>query len=330
MKIMIAGLGSIGRRHLRNLLSLGERDILLYRTHQSTLPDEELAAFPIETDLAAALSHRPEAVIVANPTALHLRVAIPAAEAGCHLLMEKPVSHTLEGIDALHKALEHGGGMMLVGFQFRFHPTLQKAAELLHAGAIGKALSVRAHWGEYLPGFHPWEDYRASYAARGELGGGVVLTLCHPLDYMGWLLGEADALWAFTSRQSLMEITVEDTAEIGLRFKSGTTGSVHLDYTQRPATHTLEIVGEGGTMRWENASGKLSVYQVQTQTPAWEDFLPPTGFERNDLFLAEMRHFLALVRNEEKSVCDLQEGVRSLRWALAAHQSAKEKRLVEL
>ena len=86
---MIAGLGSIGRRHLRNLLALGERDILLYRTHQSTLPDDELASFPVETDLDAALAHNPDAVIVANPTALHLDVAIPAARTGCHLLLEK-------------------------------------------------------------------------------------------------------------------------------------------------------------------------------------------------------------------------------------------------
>ncbi len=78
MKFLIAGLGSIGRRHLRNLLALGERDILLYRTHHSSLPDDELAGFPVETDLEAALAHQPDAVIVSNPTALHLQVAIPA------------------------------------------------------------------------------------------------------------------------------------------------------------------------------------------------------------------------------------------------------------
>jgi predicted dehydrogenase len=330
MKILIAGLGSVGHRHLRNLLTLGEQDIILYRTHYSTLPDDELAPFPVETDLAAALAHKPEAVIIANPTALHLQVAIPAAEAGCHLLLEKPLSHSLDGLDQLELALQRGGGNVLMGFQFRFHPTLRKAAELLQAGAIGKLLSARAHWGEYLPGFHPWEDYRTSYAARDDLGGGVILTLSHPLDYLGWLLGEAEALWAFTGRLSGLELSVEDTAEIGLRFKNGTLGSLHLDYAQRPATHTLEIVGERGTLRWENASGKLSVYRAETEPAGWEDFLLPAGFERNDLFLSEMRHFLALIRNEEKSICDYQEGIRSLRWALAAHQSAREKRLIEL
>ena len=122
MKFMIAGLGSIGRRHFRNLLALGERDILLYRTQQSTLPDDELAGFPVETDLQSALAHHPQAVIVANPTALHLEVAIPAAETGCSLLLEKPVSHSMEGMDQLEQTMERSGGRLLVGFQFRFHP----------------------------------------------------------------------------------------------------------------------------------------------------------------------------------------------------------------
>ena len=94
MKIMIAGLGSIGRRHLRNLLALGETDLLLYRTRQSTLPDDEFSTIPVETDLEAALAQNPQAVIISNPTALHLDVAIPSAQHGCHLLIEKPVSHT--------------------------------------------------------------------------------------------------------------------------------------------------------------------------------------------------------------------------------------------
>src|SRR5512140_1907619 len=93
MKFLIAGYGSIGRRHMRNLLALGQKDILLYRTHRSTLTEEELAGFTVETDLRAALDYHPDAVIISNPTALHLDVAIPAARQGCHILMEKPVAH---------------------------------------------------------------------------------------------------------------------------------------------------------------------------------------------------------------------------------------------
>jgi len=171
MKILIAGFGSIGRRHFSNLKALGDaagrpHEFVFYRTGRSTLPDDEITAYPVETDIRAALAHRPNAVVVANPTALHLDVAIPAAESGCHLLLEKPVSHSLERIDALRSALAQGGGQVLVGFQFRFHPALRRIRQWLAQEAIGPIVSLRAHWGEYLPGWHPWEDYRRGYAYR--------------------------------------------------------------------------------------------------------------------------------------------------------------------
>ncbi len=325
MKFLISGLGSIGRRHFRNLLALGERDILLHRTHRATLPDDELAGFPVETDLTKALAHRPDALIVANPTALHLEVAIPAAEAGCHILMEKPISHSLAGVDQLAAALKHGGGQCLVGFQFRFHPGLRQVKAWLEAGLIGMPLSARAHWGEYLPGWHPWEDYTQGYAARPDLGGGVVLTLSHPLDYLRWLLGEVEGLWAFTSNQGL-GMAVEDTAEIGLRFSSGCLGSLHLDYNQRPPSHTLEITGTQGRILWDNADGIARAYQAEG-AKASQIVSPPEGFERNWLFTDELRHFLRVMRGEVMPLCNLQDGIQALRLSLGALESAEKRKL---
>jgi predicted dehydrogenase len=326
MKFLVAGLGSIGRRHIRNLWALGERDILLYRTHRSTLPEDEFAGLPVETSLEAALEQRPQAVIVANPTALHLEVAIPAARAGCHLFLEKPLSHSLDGLAELEEAVQESGVQALVGFQFRFHPGLQRIKSLLREGAIGRPLSARAHWGEYLPGWHPWEDYRQAYSARRDLGGGVILTLCHPLDYLRWLLGEVDCVWAFAGSLGDLALEVEDTAEIGLRFGSGALGSLHLDYNQRPTTHTLEIMGTQGTLRWDNPSGAVSLFQAEApgegQANGWQVFPAPQGFERNQLFLSEMGHFLQVTGGQAQPLCTLADGRRVLELALAAQRSA--------
>lgn len=328
MKLLIAGLGSVGRRHFRNLIALGETDILLYRTHHSTLPDEELAGFPVLTDLDTALSHHPQAVIVANPTSLHLEVAIPAAQAGCHLLLEKPISNSMEGISELSRAVEQGGGQVLVGFQYRYHPCLIQTIQFLQEGIIGRPLSTRAVYGEYLPNMHPWEDYHQSYSSRKDMGGGVILTLCHPLDTLRWMLGEVRELWAFAGRLTEFELDVEDTAEIGLRFTSGAVGSVHLDYYQRPPAHNLVIAGTKGILRWDNASGVLQIYRAETDN--METFPPPRGFGRNDMFLAEMRHFLAIVRGEERPACTLEDGRKALELALAAHESQNQRRLIKL
>ncbi len=320
MKFLIAGYGSIGRRHLRNLRALGEEDILLLRSRRSTLPEDEIAGLVVESELAAALAHRPDAVIISNPTALHLDVAIPAAEMGCAILLEKPISNDLARLPELQAAVQRGGARVLVGFQLRFHPTLIAAANLLAEGAIGRVTSARAHWGEYLPDWHPWEDFRQGYAARPDLGGGVILTLCHPFDYLRWLLGEYEVAWA-TGGSLGLGLEVEDSAEIGLRFAQGAAGTLHLDYLQRPAAHTLEVIGTQGSLRWNNADASLAVFQAGQAN--WRTILPPDGFERNWLFLDEMRHFLAVARGETQAVCSLEDGARALALALSAREAIK-------
>lgn len=331
MKFLIAGLGSIGRRHLRNLRALGEQDILLYRTHNATLPDDELFGIPVETDLRRALDRKPDAVIVANPTALHLDVAIPAAEAGCHILLEKPVSASLDRLDELQAALQRGGGKVTGGFQFRFHPGLQRIKGLLEAEAIGTPVSARATWGDYLPGWHPWEDYHQTYAARPDLGGGVVLTLCHPLDYLHWMLGEAEAVAAFTGQQGL-GLEVVDTAEIGIKFRNGMLASVHLDYVRRPPQHSLEIVGTEGTITWDNADGAVRLAQVGPDGKAgdWQLFPSPPGFERNNMFLDEMRNFIEVIQGKAEPASTLEDEIYTLKLALAAMQAGREMRVEEV
>jgi predicted dehydrogenase len=319
MKVMIAGFGSIGRRHFRNLHALGERDIVVYHTGHSTLPDEELAGFPVESDLRSALAYGPDAVIISNPTALHLDVAIPAAKCGCHLLIEKPISHSMARVNELQQAAEQNGVRILVGYQFRFHPGVRQVKELLREKAIGEPLTVQAHWGEYLPGWHPWEDYKTAYAARLELGGGVILTLSHPLDYLHWFFGEVDSLSAMTSQKGL-NLPVEDSAEILLRFKNGVLGSVHLDYNQRPPAHWLEIIGTQGTIHWDNSSGVVSVTGVEEsgELVDGQEFALPEGFERNTMFLEELRHFKEVVGGNVEPICSLTDGITALRLALAA------------
>jgi predicted dehydrogenase len=336
MKFLIAGFGSIGRRHFHNLLSLGERDIIFYRTGHGTLPDQELAGFNVETDLDAALAHNPDAVVVSNPTALHMDIAIPAAQAGCHLLLEKPISHTLADINPFLEAISSGGGKVLVGFQFRFHPGLLRIGGLLREGVIGQPTSVRAHWGEYLPAWHPWEDYRKGYSARSDLGGGVILTLCHPLDYLRWLIGDVEGVWAFSNHLSGLNLDVEDTAEIGVHFTNGVIGSVHVDYIQRPPTHTLEIIGTQGSIRWDNADGTVKLFLAKndggksSEDGIWQSFPTPVDFDRNRMFMALMEHFIDVAEEKQDPICTIEDGIQALKLALAALESSKDKQYKHL
>jgi len=343
MKYLIAGLGSIGRRHMRNLIALGERDIILYRTRKATMSDDELTGFPVETDLQEALNkHKPDAVIVANPTSMHLDVAIPAAEAGCAILLEKPISNSTERLDQLEAAVKKSGSKVLVAFQFRFHPGLMRAKQLISGGEIGRIISAHVHFGEYLPAWHPWEDYRKGYAARADMGGGVVLTQCHSLDYLPWLAGKVESVWGFTAKLSDLEVDVEDTAEIGLRFESGTLGNLHLDFNQQPPAHRFEIIGTKGSLKWDLSDGATRIYRSSPESLAtstgmgiksggeWEAYPLPENWERNVMFLEQMKHFVAVVRGEVESVCTLEDGVCVQQLVNAIHKSNAEGRIVEL
>ena len=326
MKFLIAGLGSIGRRHMRNLLALGEKDIVLYRTGKSTMPEEDLAGFPRETNLQVALEkHKPDAVIVSNPTAYHLDVAIPAAQAGCAILLEKPVSHSLARLDILQDAVNQSGSKVLVGFQFRFHPGMLRAKQLIMDGEIGRIISAHVHFGEYLPAWHPWEDYRQGYAARADMGGGVVLTQCHSLDYLPWLVGKVESVWGFVAKLSDLEVDVDDTAKIGLRFVNGAMGSIHLDYNQQPPAHYFEVIGTKGSLQWNLSDGATRIYRAEKKD--WHVYPLPAGWERNVMFMEQMKHFVNVVKRQVEPSCTLEDGVRVQQIIEAVYKSQQTGRL---
>lgn len=322
--VLVAGSGSIGRRHLANLRRLGLTDARLYRSGRRD-PAAPAVDAPEEFDLARALAARPRAVLVCNPSALHLETALAAARAGAHLLVEKPLSHTLDCTDVLAREVQERGLVALVGFQYRFHPGLLRMKRWIEEGALGRVLSARVHWGEDLSSWHPGEDWRRSYAARRDLGGGAVRTLCHPFDYLRWLLGEAVSVQAEVSGAAL-SLDVEDLAHVTLRFEGGAVATVTLDYVQKPRTHGLEVVGTRGRACWSDEDGAAYLYDAARgrATP----FRPPPGFSRNDVFLDEMRHFLACLDGREVPACTIEDGRAAVEVADAALRSAEEGRRI--
>lgn len=318
MKFLIAGMGSIGRRHLRNLLSLGYKDIILYRTHKSTLPDEELSDFPAEKTMEGALSHQPAAVIISNPTFMHMQTAVPAAKAGCALFIEKPIAYQMDELAPFEKVINNKKNKIFSAFQFRFNPGLKKIKDILDTGEIGQPLSFRCHWGEYLPDWHPWEDYRASYSANSEMGGGVVLTLCHPVDYLRWLFGDVQELYASTGQIGGLDIRAEDSAEVVWTHKNGVRGSLHLDYFRRPKRHDLEITCAEGVISWDYESSSAVLRKTDGKVTV---FPAPEGYTRNHMFLDEMKHFIRILEKDIQPVCTYDDGKAALHLAWGILQS---------
>ncbi|MDV6345520.1 Gfo/Idh/MocA family oxidoreductase [Nitrosomonas sp. Is37] len=319
MKALVVGLGSIGVRHLNNLYSLGVRELGAVRTRNLPPPREIIPKdVTFFQDLDFALSQKFNLVIVANPTSFHLETLVKALKAGSNVYVEKPLAHERQYLTELTPYLISTEPKVLVGCQLRMHPGLQKIEEWINESKLGKIYSVQVDLGEYLPDWHPWEDYRQSYAARADQGGGVILTLIHELDYLHWLFGKPKNVYAIGGHRTSLEVTVEDTALITLETERGICIQLRMDYWRKPPTRHMNIVAEKGIVDWDYHTRLTTLKQNGKILDQIE--LPPT-WDRNELFLSMMREFLEGLSKGSTPRVTLQDGIDVLQTALTAKES---------
>jgi predicted dehydrogenase len=343
LKVLFVGLGGIGQRHARNLRTLlgDDVDMLAYRVRGlSHVVTPTLDADPtrnLETEyrirvfsvLEEALAERPAIAFICNPSSLHVPAALSCVRAGCDVFLEKPVSSDLGGVPELVEEVRRRRCIVMVGYQLRFHPGFIALHRMVAERSVGALLSVRAVVGEYLPGWHRYEDYRTMYAARADLGGGVVVSQIHEFDYLYALFGLPRRVFTVGGHLSDLEIDVEDVASTLMEFEvDGRPLPVHLhqDYVQRPPNRSCEVLGTRGRLVMDFPSLSLTHVDVDggQQRQSWETWT------RNEAFQDELRHFLECVRTRQRPVVDLADGLASLRMALAAKESMVTRRAVAL
>ncbi len=344
MRVLFVGLGGIGQRHLRNFRRVvGDAlDPIAYRVRgdspvlTDTLevePGADLGTkYGLRTfdDLSRAFDESPELVIVSNPSSFHVATARAAVRRGLNVFVEKPLAHSADGVADLVAEAEKAGVVGLVGYQLRFHPCLEHVEAILREKLLGRVLSVRAHVGEYLPGWHKYEDYRQMYAARADLGGGVILSQIHEFDYLYWLFGMPSRMFTCGGHLSDLELDVEDVASTVMQIElEGNAVPVQLqqDYVQRPPSRGLEIVGTRGRLALDLIATRLVRYG---ETGEVAETFEPAAFQRNDLFLAQTRHIVSCLRGAEKPRVSLRGGARSLLLALASRASMERGDVVDV
>ena len=332
LKFLVVGSGSIGTRHIRNLINLGVTNIAVCDSNQDQLTKVQ-DTYKIKeayTDLSEALKQGADAVVVCTPTATHLSVAIEAAKKSCHVFIEKPLSDTMELVDELIEKIGENKKVLMIGFNFRFHPCMQKMKGLLLEGKIGKIISARAQIGQYLPDWRPTKDYRTSYSAQKALGGGIILDAIHELDYIRWFMGEVSEVFCYADKLSNLELDTEDTAEMLLRFNSKAIGNIHMDYVQRTYNRQCEIIGDQGTITWNFNDNIVRLYSAETGQ--WQLFNINDGkkFDFNETYLEEMACFLDCIKGTSEPPVDGVEGKRIQQVAIAAKTSAETGQVVRL
>jgi predicted dehydrogenase len=240
---------------------------------------------------------------------------LEAARRGCHLFIEKPLSHSHEGVDELAGVVERQHLVSLVACNMRFHPGPAKLAELLAADAIGSVLAARIQASSYLPGWRPWQDYRQSYSASPEWGG-ILLDGIHEIDLALWLLGPAKLLFAAHRPAISLGLNTDGIAELVLAHDSGPFASIHLNFVQRDYRRTIQLIGERGTLDWDFTAGHVRHFGPDGRLS--ETFGPPPNWTLNDMYVDELRHFLACVAGKQATVNPIRGGIAALEIALAA------------
>jgi predicted dehydrogenase len=320
MKFLVSGSGSIGRRHMRNLRSLGVVEIAACDPEPERLAPmvAELKIQPYSDFEQALQTVQPDAVLICTPPSFHLAQAKQAIAAGAHVFVEKPLSHSMEGVKALLAESRATARVVQVGYNLRFHPAIRKLKQIVDENTIGRILWTRAEVGQYLPDWRPWQDYRQSYTARRELGGGIILDASHELDYLLWFFGEPTEVLCMASTVSRLTVNVEDSASLLLRFASGSHADLHVDFVQRVPSRSCKLVGEEGTAIWQENDVRILRPSAQPEVFHYD-------FDDNDMYVAEVKQFLACISDHQPPLVGAEHGAKVLEWALAARAAAEAK-----
>jgi predicted dehydrogenase len=325
--ILIVGGGSIGERHLRCFLKTGRVRASLCDANPAIVErlrsNYDVAATFADYDAIDLSAY--DSVVICTPAQLHIPMARRAVEAGCHVLCEKPLSTSLDGVDELDEAIRRKGVKFVVAYTHRSMPPMEEFRRRIHAGEIGQVKQVFAAWGQHFPTYRP--AYRQIYYTDRATGGGALQdAVTHILNFVQWCMGPASSVYCQADHLVLEGVEVEDTAALILRFRdSPAIGTIVLNQFQTNNSGVYEFAGTAGTLRFEMPGWRVGVCKNEQWT--WQE---PRTFERDEFYIRQAELFLKTVDENAPPVCTLAEAADTLRTILAALQSADEQRSVEL
>jgi predicted dehydrogenase len=330
-RALVVGAGSIGFRHLRNLRAMHAVEELAVVDPDASRRDivsKDVESCRTFATLEEGLDFQPEVAFIATPTHLHVSQALEIARRDIALFVEKPLSSSIEELQVLVDELRARKLTSQVGCNMRFHPGPMQVKRLLDERAVGSVLFARLHCGSYLPDWRPWQDYRQSYSANRDMGGGVILDSIHEIDLARWFLGTVASVFCVARKVSALQLDVEDTAILVMDHKNGAMSEVHLDYVQRTYERGCQVVGEHGTIFWEFGKGEVRWYDARHGS--WTVFPQPDDWNTNHMYVDEIVHFLEHAVARTETDLPVAGNVHVVKTALAAKKSAAIGGLVKV
>lgn len=321
------GCGSIGIRHLQALEEINDFEIAAYRTQKGKkeVPENLLRKLRFFFDEKEAFAWEPDFMIVSNPTSLHLEYLLKAIDHNIDALIEKPVASSYKQIKQVENKIRRRKNMVCVGFNLRFHPIIRQIRQILTDGRYGKPLKADLFVGEYLPNWHPYEDYRESYVSKKEMGGGVLRTLCHEIDLCQYWFGDYDEVFSRVSKISDLDIDVDDNADILAKMKNGTLVKITMDYLNPVLERSGKILFEKGLL--EYSFSKMDVIFMNYVQKERMLLFNIANYDYNTQYVCQMEQFL---KKSSGEICTMEEGINVTRIIDICEESSRTGRLLRV
>jgi spore coat polysaccharide biosynthesis protein SpsF len=325
----ILGCGSIGQKHIRNLKTLGISDIVTLRSRKGHFKNIDLG-FPIKevAGWQELIDEKPDVALICNPTSLHLESINQLLPHIRGVFIEKPLSTSLEGIQSLIDKVKMWKVNTFIGYNLQFHEVVRQVQKCLNRNELGKPFVFQCQVGQWLPSWHPYENYMEAYYSRPDLGGGATLTLIHEIHLALHLLGRANSISALMPKSSL-PIKVDTIADIMMQHASGAVSQIHLDFIQRPSHRSGVISCEQGWVGYDLIHPRVTAQFHNDSAPyvVWED----SHYDTNQPYVEELETFLNYVREGRvKHDFDIWEATQSLAVSDAAFKSVASGQFTQL
>jgi len=317
MKFLVIGCGSIGQRHIKNLLSLGIQEIEIFDVN-STLTKKVGRKFGVK-ELSSLQFNKPDCTLICTSPSTHIKLANKALEANSHVFIEKPLSNSLAGIKPLSRLAKKKSLHVFVGYVFRFDKGLIRIKKILLKGKIGTILSFDAYEGWYLQKWRPWQDYTKSYTTSKKLGGGIILDGSHELNYLLWLGGKINQVFSYYTKIPKLNANTEGLAEILLSFKSKAIGRIHLDFVNPKYNRHCEIIGNRGSIKWLFENQTIEIMKSNQTKPRRIKY----GNDFNEMYVDEMKYVIRCIKGRKNVLIHLVHAIKTLEISLAIKKSGK-------
>ena len=318
---LIIGLGSIGKRHAMNLISLGHSVSVLH--HRSIMPSSEIDIKAIYNSVREAFQETYDGVIVCTPTSLHLEYLKYSLQQNVPVLLEKPISHNFEQIEVLRKLIQDKQYQVMMGFNFRYHPQVQRIREMLRKKILGQLLYANIWWCDDLRTWYPQDRYLVNYASNSHLGGGALLTICHEIDLALWLFGEPLWVDAFIDNLTLPMKGVDDYFKGTIQFQDRPFCQIQQDFITKLPDRGMRITGETGSLKWDYFKGTLT-WKLDGCELEEEDLGPITPSLKNQTYIDEIQNFIDFIENKIANPVPFEDGIK-VQWLIEKFKEAHQK-----